>query len=131
MEIMDVIKMSAKAWSEVKVKVIKKSWKKKGVWSNTEEPTQADDEDEDTVADFREIIVQQPGPQPNNIHVAGQLACDAALDGQETTNEEIQDTVTNQEEEEEEIPCQFIGPNAQEVIQSADVMIVWLTLPAD
>ena len=31
MDIMYVIKMSAKAWSEVKVEAIKKSWKKTGV----------------------------------------------------------------------------------------------------
>ena len=37
---MDVIKMSAKAWNEVKIEAIKKSWTKTGVWSKTEEPTQ-------------------------------------------------------------------------------------------
>ena len=59
MDILDVIKMSTKAWSEVKIEAIKKSWKKIGVWSKTEEPTQddnADEEDEDQVADFRNII---------------------------------------------------------------------------
>ena len=104
---MDVIKMSTKAWSEVKVEATKKSWKMTGVWSKTEEPTQDDDEeDEDPVADFRDITAQLPGPQLNNMDVAYWLACDAALDGQEEiTDEEIQETVTNQEvEEEEEIP---------------------------
>ena len=47
------------------------------------------------------------------------------------TNEEIQETVTNQEEEEEEIPCQPTGPIAQEVIPMADVMIAWLALQTD
>ena len=68
---MDVIKMSAKAWSEVQIKAIKKSWKKTGVWNKTEEPTQDDnEEDEDPVADFRDIIAQVPGPQLNNMDVA-------------------------------------------------------------
>ena len=79
MDILDVIKMSAKAWSEVKIEAIKKSWKKTSVWSKTEDLTQedADDkEDEDPVGDFRSIMVQLPGPQLNNMDVAdctGQL----------------------------------------------------------
>ena len=117
---MDAIKMSAKAWSEVKMETIKKSWKKTGVWNKTEEPTQDDDEeDEDPVADFRNIIVQLSGPQLNNMDVADCLACDAALDGQEKmTDEEIQETVTNQEEE--QIPQQSTGPSAQAAIQDLD-----------
>ena len=62
MDIVDVIKMSAKAWREVKNKAIKKTWKKIGVCSKTEGPTQDDDEEdvEDPVADFRNIIAQLP-----------------------------------------------------------------------
>ena len=104
---MDVIKVSAKAQSKVKIEAIKKSWRKTGVRSKTEEPTQdGDEEDEDPVADLRDIIAQLPGPPLNNMDVADQLAHDAALNGQEEmTGEEIQETVTNQEKEEEEIAC--------------------------
>ena len=58
------------------------------------------------------MIAQLPGPQFNNIDVADWLACDAAHDGQEEmTDEEIQETVTKQDEE-KEIPCQATGPAA-------------------
>ena len=95
-------------------------------------PNQDDDEKDDQVADFRDIITQLSGPQLNNMYVADWLACDAALDGQEKmTDEEIQETVTNQEEEEdEEIPCQHTGTNAQGAIQRLDI-ITWLFQDAD
>ena len=49
------------------------------------------------------------------------------------TDEEIQETVTKQEEKEkeEEIPCQCIGPSAQEAIQNLDNIITWLPQEAD
>ena len=70
---MDIIKMSANAWSEMKVEAIKNSWKKTGVWRKTEEPTEDDDEeDDDPVADFRDIIAQLPGLPLNNINMVWQ-----------------------------------------------------------
>ena len=138
LNIMDAIKMSAKAWSDVKVEAIKKSWSKTGLWGNKtdeeeddddEEEEEDEEEDEDPVADFRVLIGQLPGPQLQNTDVADWLACDAVLDGQEElTDEEIKDSVTSQEEEEEEeIPCQPTGPTAQEAIQRADDLIAWLS----
>ena len=46
-------------------------------------------------------------------------------------DEEIQEPVTNQEEDEEEIPCQSTGPNAQEAIHSIDNGIAWLSQSTD
>ena len=53
MDIMDVIKMSAKVWSEARVEAIKNSWNKTCIWSRTGEQEQTKDdneEDEDSVA---------------------------------------------------------------------------------
>ena len=49
------------------------------------------------------------------------------------TDEEIQETVTNQEKEEveEEISHQCTGPSAQESIQNFDNIITWLYQEAD
>ena len=57
------------------------------------------------------------------------LASNAALDGQkEMIVEEIQKTVTNQEED---IPCQATGPTAQEIVQMTDSLISWLSQQSD
>ena len=85
---MNVIKMSERAWSEVKVEPIKKPWTRQ-VSGARLKPTQHDDEeDENQVADFRGIIAKLPVPQLNNIDVADWLACDAALGGQEEMTDE-------------------------------------------